>query len=457
MTTNSKTKLNKKFIEKKIIALQIEKEAYNSGLYQGPIKILSMTNLLISFFAMALHGKNSYSIWAQFLSGQVQGTVSKVAIWKRVNNKNQVAFLQKVLENTFQVNLSTKYLNSSKQDSLFSPFSQVLLQDSTIISLPDELHGYFKGSISNGKQKSSIRLQAIYCLFTGCFRSFEIGSFTENDQSASKKIIKYLKPGYLVIRDLGYHVLNVLKKIASKKAYYLSRYHHATNIYDKVTNQEINLLKLFSKRKIIDTEVLVGKNEKLPCRLVAVKLPAHVAAGRKRKARNDRDKRLNHDKKYMKLLEWAIFITNVPLQIWDWKSIIKAYKIRWYIEIVFKGWKSHFNLTSLVPERPKKNRMMKKDLTRYKTRVESVIYMMLIFIVLFHIHIYTYWVFKIFHKHKKYISLLKLCNYIALHKERIFNSENIEELETEIAYFACYEKRKKRINSLEMIFDITEN
>lgn len=453
MTTNSDTKLNKKFIENKLMELKIEQKAKEVEIYKGPIKKLTMTNLLIAFFAMALAGKNSYSIWSQYVGCLIHGTISKVAIWKRMD-KNQITLLRQILEQTFSINLKIHYLKSYEEKSIFSPFSRVYLQDSTIISLPDRLCKYFKGSVSNGKQKSSIRLQVVYSLLTGSFQAFDIGSFTDNDQGASGKIVKHLKKGDLVIRDLGYHVLNVFKAIANREAYFLSRYRHLTNIYDKETKQEVCLLKLFSKRQIVDTEILLGKKEQLPCRLVAIKLPAHIAAERKRKAKADRDKRLNHDKKYMKLLEWSIFITNVEIQDWDWKSVMKAYRIRWHIEIIFKGWKSHFNLTNIVPEGPHKNKT--KDLYRYKIRVESVIYMMLIFVVLFHVHIYTYWVFKIFNKYERYVSWLKLCNYITLHKERFLSSENIEEFETEILYHTCYEKRRNRKNHLELLFEIIE-
>ena len=191
--------------------------------------------------------------------------------------------------------------------------------------------------------------------------------------------------------------------------------------------------------------------------MVAIKIPDHLAAERKRKAKSDRDKRLNHSTEYLKLLEWSIFITNVGPEIWDWKQILQAYKVRWYIEIVFKGWKSHFNITKLVPEYPKKNSKKKKDLKRYKTRVDSVIYMMLIFVVIFQVHFYQYWVFKIYDKYKKQVSLLKICNFVALNAKRILQSTCIDEFENEIAYYNCYEKRKKRSNQLELMFNFLKN
>ena len=150
-----------------------------------------------------------------------------------------------------------------------------------------------------------------------------MGSFTENDQGASGNIIKVLNPGDLIIRDLGYFVLKVFKAIGSVKAFFLSRYRYGVNIYDDKTGKQISLSEILN-RDIVDIEVLLGASERLKCRLVAVKLPDHVAAERRRKAKNNRDKRLNHSKGYMESLSWSIFVTNIDEQVWSPEKIASA-------------------------------------------------------------------------------------------------------------------------------------
>lgn len=432
--------------------LNVEQIARETKFYKAEPRKVSITNLMLSFFSMALIGKNGYSKWAEHIATLIEDTVSKVALWKRMN-KEQVQCLQAILEETFKIKVYQQYLSSKNDRTLFSPFGEVYLQDSTIISLPDELYGFYKGSISKGKQKSSIRIQAVYGLLSGTFKEFNLGSFTENDQGASGDIIKILNPGDLIIRDLGYFVLKVFKAIDSVKAFFLSRYRYGVNVYETKTGEQISLSEILS-RDIVDIEVLLGASERLKCRLVAVKLPDHIAAERRRKAKSDRDKRLNHSKEYMKSLSWSIFVTNIDKQVWGPEKIIKAYRIRWHIEIIFKGWKSHFNIVALVPGAPKSNRNSEKHLELYKHRIDSVIYMMLIFIIMFQVHIYTSLVFEIFHKHNKLISMLKLCSYIAAHKERVFACETIDSLEKEIAYYTTFEKRRKRNNHLEMFMDV---
>lgn len=453
MEANSKSKVQKiTFIEKQLSELNVEKIAGDTGFYKASPRKTSITNLMLAFFFMALTGKNGYHTWAKNLGRLIGGTVSKVALWKKMG-KEQRDCLQAILERTFNIRLSVRFVAGKNSQVLFSPFGEIYLQDSTIISLPDDLSLYYKGSVSGGKQKSSMRLQVIYSLLSGSFREFGMHSFTDNDQGASGGIIKLLRPDDLVIRDLGYFVLNVFRQIASADAFFLSRYRYGTYIYDAHTGGQIQLKQVL-KDSIVDLQVVLGAEEKLPCRLVAVKLPDHVAAQKRRKAKEDRDKRLNHSKEYMDSLSWVIFITNISNQVWSPMEILKAYRLRWHIEIIFKGWKSHLNMAHLVPEAPKANRKQEKYLCLYKYRLDSTILMMLIFIIIFQVTIYTSLGLKIWQKFTRLISSLKLCAYIADLREKILECNTLEDLEPDITYYATYEKRRKRLNHLERLFQL---
>jgi len=46
-------------------------------------------------------------------------------------------------------------------------------------------------------------------------------------------------------------------------------------------------------------------------------------------------------------LGWAIFVTNVPPEVWSAKTVAQVYGLRWRIETIFKAWKSHFRLTEV--------------------------------------------------------------------------------------------------------------
>lgn len=452
MNTNSQLKVQKNtFIRKQFLSLDVEKIARQSNFYKALARKVTMTNLMLSFFQMALTARNGYQAWAMYLGRLTGRSVSKVAIWKRMG-KELTDCLRMILEQTVHQKLPlVGPVGGKDHRSLFSCFGQTYLQDSTIISLPDELSPFYKGSVSRGKQKSGIRIQAIYALSSGTFKDFTMDSYTHNDQGASSDILRFLKPGDLMIRDLGYFVLKVLKKVSLTGAYFLTRYRYGVSLYDATTGERVTLSKVL-RGSAVDMPVMAGQKEKLPCRLVAVRLPDHVAAQRRRIAKNDRDQRLNHSREYMQALSWAIFITNVEPRIWGAWEILMAYRLRWHIEIIFKGWKSHLHMASLVPQAPKANRNQQKYLSLYKYRVDSAILMMLIFIVIFQVRIYTSLGFSIWQKFGKLVSNLKLYDFIATLKEKILECIRLEDLESDIAYYATYEKRRKRLNHLEILY-----
>ena len=111
-------------------------------------------------------------------------------------------------------------------------------------------------------------------------------------------------------------------------------------------------------------------------------------------------------------------------------------------------------MAHLVPEASKANRRQEKYLCLYKYRLDSTILMMLIFIAISQVRIYTELGFKIWQKYNKLISTLKLYFYIAHQKEKIPECIDLEDIETDFAYYATYEKKRKRLNNPERLLQM---
>jgi hypothetical protein len=233
-------------------------------------------------------------------------------------------------------------------ESALSPFKRILIQDSTTLSLPTKLASLFPGSANQrSRHQAALKIQATLDLVRNAWTQFRITPFTCNDQSASPDILEGLAAGELVIRDLGYLVLDVLRQIHQRGAYFLSRWRFGLLVALPGASTPVDLLKLIRTSSLWDGSVLLGE-QRLPVRLVAVRLPEALAAQRRRKARADRDRRLQHSPRYYELLGWNIFITNVPQAMLAADALIKLYQLRWRIEIIFKSWKSHFRLEQLT-------------------------------------------------------------------------------------------------------------
>lgn len=324
---------------------QLEQAARQTGfLKRQPRKI---TPLLFLQAAVLLVSQNAVTLsrWASLLGMLGHTSVAKQSLWGRIN-QSSVDFLNRVLGAVMGGRVQSK--GRSVPEALKS-FGRVFIQDSTTIKLSAKLAEAFPGATNkHGAKKGLLKIQAVYELVSQRFVHFGLSGFRRNDQAAAYDILSLLKPGEVVLRDLGYFVIGSFQKIMDRGAFFLSRFKLNTKVYDPRSGRELNLLGLLRKQGQMDRWVRLGE-QRLLVRMVAVKLPAEVAAERRRKARSNRDRRCAPSKRSLELLGWAIFVTNVPRQRCSARALVQLYGLRWQIESLFKMWKSHFGLTQ-VPQ-----------------------------------------------------------------------------------------------------------
>lgn len=326
----------------KIASLPCDQLARATGFLRRDSGKLSPAGFLKTACLFALQSSASLSSFAQLwalLHGQ---TLSKQAVHKRCGAA-AINFLQAIL----QAVVASLVRGTSRPELARGLFQRILIQDSTSLGLPSKLAALFPGPANQqSKKQAGLKIQATLDLVRNHWVRFHLSPFTCNDQAASPQILEGLNRGDLVIRDLGYLVLDVLRQIHQCGAYFLSRWRFGLLVSLPGSATPSNLLLLLGSSPVWDGTVLLG-GERLPVRLVAVRLPQAVAAERRRKARADRDQRLRHSDQYFKLLDWNIFITNVPKELLAADALVNLYQLRWRIEIIFKSWKSHFHLEQL--------------------------------------------------------------------------------------------------------------
>ena len=144
-------------------------------------------------------------------------------------------------------------------------------------------------------------------------------------------------------------MIRVFRQIAGRGAFFLSRLHSAATLLDARTGQTLDLLALLRGRDTLDLDVLLGCGERLPVRLVACRVPPDVAEQRRREARQNRDKRARNSPAKLALLDWELFVTNVPRETWPTRIVAQVYGFRWRIEMLFKAWKSFLHLAVIEP------------------------------------------------------------------------------------------------------------
>lgn len=415
-----------------LAALPLWSLARQCGLVRRrPRKIQPLAFLQTSCL-LALQRNVSLAGWAGLWSLFNGQTLSKQAVAKRFS-RSAVSFLRDIL----QALVSRLCLQPLARPKWLAAFPRVLIQDSTCVALPQKLAEHFPGSYSHSRGRSAtLKIQVVYDLITqGCLK-FVVGSFSQNDQRASPSILEIAQAGDLLIRDLGYAVLEVFQQLHDQGVYFLSRWQPSTAVLDPTDGQTLDLLAKLRAIGKWDGQVWLGKEKKLPVRLVALPVPEAVAAERRRKLQTNRDRRLRPSKERVALVAWDIFITNVSPSVWPPAALPAVYGMRWRIEILFKAWKSHFRLEALTAGSAQ--------------QVEVLIYGRLLWICLFHLSFLTAQV------QTSTLSVIKLAawseNFLLPCLLSTHQLPTLQNLWSLVAYYCRYEKRRKRQNFHQKLF-----
>ena len=426
-------------LEKKVVKdLALESFGWSSNFYQRDPKKITATGFILGFWKMQDAKEHSLANWALHTGIEVEDTISKEGINNRLT-PCAVAMVKMILKHALSLKLGkffTKEKANASNQKLYSKFNRILLQDSTMQKLPPNLSEIFKSSHSK-KQAATLRLQAIYDFTNETWVDFELGGYTDNDQSKAMMITKVAQKNDLILRDLGYFTLESLAHL-SEYQYIISKWSRTTNLYSPDNGQQINLLRLFKGKRVLDIPIHLGSKKRLPLRLVAKKLPEAIALQRIEEAKNDRHTKSNHSEEYYQLLHWEIYLTNVTASILSIEEIAKIYGLRWYIEILFKAWKSYANFKSILD----------KEKMTYERTVISI-YLMLIRFVYYMLDIYHYIKLKVSDETNKIISILKFFSLCRNLSDKIINIRQLKDLDPLIPQFishGTYEKRRKRKN-----------
>ena len=315
--------------------LPSEALARSSGFLRRSPRKLPIPDLLAALVALGSEAMLSLERMAAVMARAANISYSKQALHQRLSG-NLEAFLTGIAASLFQHTAAV-----TNQSGWLTGFPRVLLQDSTTEPVPAHLAKAFPGSRSQRRKSGgNVKLQFITDLIGASVLHWSLSGFTRNDQAAAGDILQHVRPGDLVLRDLGYFSLQVFRRLDQAGAFFLSRCRHGLNLHAPGTGRKLDWVRQLKAQPHFDGQVLVGE-ERVLLRLVAEPVSAALANERRRRARQNRDQRLKPSPERLFLLGWNIFLTNVPATTWPPKALFWVYRLRWRIELVFKAWKSH--------------------------------------------------------------------------------------------------------------------
>jgi len=371
-----------------------------------------------------------------------QGVVIKEqGLDQRINDQS-VAFMRTLFAQAVQ----QFRLNVRLGIELLEQFSSVYLVDSTQICLPETLCDLFPGAGGNASA-ASLKIQLVFDYLRGQLAQVELCSGCTPDQGYHGHWALFGKD-VLVMMDLGYFVLDAFKRISAQGGYFLSRFQMQTAVLDP-SGQPLDLLTVLMRQNqpVAEVAVCMGSRpqHQIPCRLIIVRLPQEVADRRRQKAsKNARNHGRTPDQAYLKLLDWAVFVTNVPEARLHTAHVPALYRIRWQIELVFKLCKSFFGLDYIAAFRA--------------PRILTELYARLIAVVVFHFLIAPIRL-PDGRGHNRELSPVKVrtalqhmaCNLaLTLHNNDAFVAQ-IRHFFQAVEYFGLKQKRTKAPNALHAL------
>lgn len=222
-------------------------------------------------------------------------------------------------------------------------FASVTLLDSSTIQLPDEMQQEYAGcGGSHGGGAAALKLQTEWDLRSGALTHVEIEPGRSPDSASVRQAARHGK-GALRISDLGYFNTAVFADMSNAGEYFLSRLQFGTGVA-LADGRAIALLDWLDKQPgpFVDQAILLGKGQRLPCRLIAWRVPPEQANRRRARLRRESLSKCGKEPSAERLAwcDWTILVTNVPAEMLTPQEAVVLYRARWQVELLFKRWKS---------------------------------------------------------------------------------------------------------------------
>jgi hypothetical protein len=262
-------------------------------------------------------------------------------------------------------------------------FNGVYLQDGTLITLPDELEGLYKGcgGASSEAGRSGLRIQVRLNLSTGELQGPWLKEAVQPEREAAGSIERDPLPeGSLHVVDSAYVTLAKMKTYAQQKDWWLTTARADWQVTDAagIKRDLPQWLKSRQTQQVIDEWVTIGSQaeKKQRVRILAYRV-SEQRARQRREQNNQQSKtrpkgsrrdvrvgkphqrpsidgrhRCKVGKKRLELAEWTILLTNVPEELLAPHEARVLMRSRWQIELLWRLWKQRGQIDIWRSEKP---------------------------------------------------------------------------------------------------------
>jgi hypothetical protein len=240
--------------------------------------------------------------------------------------------------------------------AILERFTEVVVLDSSTVRLPEALRWQFAGCGTSNPEagNAALKLTVAWDLKAGQLRGPLIDAGRVNDKACG--LARAVLPaGALRIADLGYFKVADFKRMGQDRVNFLSRFQAGTFVYDAQGRPWSRLSEFLEGQGStrVDRTIRLGKKDRLPCRLLAARVPDEVAEQRVRRLREEaaKDGR-NLSDECVALARWTVLVTNVSADRLSVEDALALGRARWQIELLFKLWKSQGGIDEWTSTKP---------------------------------------------------------------------------------------------------------
>jgi len=245
-------------------------------------------------------------------------------------------FLRCLLERLSALKLSVEAV----QVPLLRRESAVMVEDSSVITLPTELAHTWAGCGGDSKHSAAaLKLFVRWDVLGGQLQGPRLAAGRHNDNQSPFNQ-EEVPVGGLYLADLGFFNQQRLARLARRqpegKRFFVMRLQYGTRLYTRSGHQyQLRALLPQQVGEARELGVLLGRDARLPVRLILVRVPPEVAEQRREHLRQVA---LAHGREpgeeVLYLADWTLLVTNVPRARLSLPEALVLLRLRWQIEIV---------------------------------------------------------------------------------------------------------------------------
>jgi hypothetical protein len=224
---------------------------------------------------------------------------------------------------------------------LLKRFSAVICEDSSTITLPDELAELWQGcGGTQAHTAAAVKVHTRWDLIRGRLWGPKLTAGRSADRSSPLNG-QEMAPGSLYIADQGYFSVARFVERREAGSYTLSRLVGHTALFTP-QGEAICLECVLPKQvgQCKDLAVLVGARQRHPMRLFLLRVPKAVGDQRRKDLLEDARRRgQTVSEETLRLADWTILVTDVPTVLLRLEEALVLLRERWQMELLYKLWK----------------------------------------------------------------------------------------------------------------------